>query len=83
VPVDGTPRRRRFIVSLASVMTGEATTMRWLINGRTFAMDDYPVTVERGATEVWELHNQQQGMPHPMHLHGRSFRVLGRAGSPQ
>ena len=56
---------------------------RWRINGETFEMKETPVTVQRGAREVWEIRNDKASMPHPMHLHGVPFRVLSRSGSPQ
>ena len=41
-------------------------------------------TVAAGSTHVWEFVNQPNGMgmemAHPIHLHGRQFRVLDRAG---
>jgi FtsP/CotA-like multicopper oxidase with cupredoxin domain len=41
-------------------------------------------TVTAGSTHVWELVNTQNPMgmeaAHPIHLHGRQFRVLGRSG---
>jgi len=41
-------------------------------------------TVEAGSTHVWEFVNQPNGMgmemAHPIHLHGRQFRVLDRTG---
>ena len=56
---------------------------RWRINGETFEMKETPVTVQRGAREIWEIRNDKASMPHPMHLHGVPFRVLARSGSPQ
>lgn len=56
---------------------------RWRINGKVFEMEKAPVTVQRGANEIWEIRNEKASMPHPMHLHGVPFRVLARAGSPQ
>ena len=56
--------------------------MRFLINGRTFRMDEIAFDVKRGAIEVWSIHNASSGMPHPMHLHGFSFQVLERLNSP-
>ena len=56
---------------------------RWRINGETFEMKKTPVTVPRGAKEIWEIHNDKTSMPHPMHLHGVPFRVVSRSGSPQ
>lgn len=35
-------------------------------------------TVAANSVEIWEFINQSP-MPHPMHLHGRSFRVTGRS----
>ncbi len=62
--------------------------MRWAINGRTFQMDDVAddEIVRLGSTEVWEFANESRGMgmmgmmnmPHPVHLHGKQFRVLER-----
>lgn len=56
--------------------------MRFLINGRSFNMDEIAFEVKRGAVEVWRIANPAIGMPHPMHLHGFSFQVLERIGSP-
>jgi blue copper oxidase len=73
---------RRFYLSMGH--------MRWAINGRTFQMDDVASDeiVRLGSTEVWEFYNQGGGMgmmgmtnmPHPVHLHGKQFRVLERGG---
>jgi len=56
--------------------------MRFLINGRTFKMDEIAFDVKRGAVEIWNISNPAMGMPHPMHIHGFSFQVLERIGSP-
>jgi blue copper oxidase len=56
--------------------------MRFLINGRSFKMDDIAFEVQRGAVEVWSIVNQSVGMPHPMHLHGFAFQILERLHSP-
>ena len=56
--------------------------MRFLINGRTFVMDEIAFDVKRGAVEVWSISNPALGMPHPMHIHGFSFQVLERLNSP-
>ena len=56
--------------------------MRFLINGRTFKMDEIAFDVKRGAVEIWNISNPAIGMPHPMHIHGFSFQVLERIGSP-
>jgi len=56
--------------------------MRFLINGRSFLMDEIAFDVKRGAVEIWEIGNPALGMPHPMHLHGFSFQVVERLNSP-
>ncbi len=56
--------------------------MRFLINGRTFRMEEIAFEVKRGAVEVWSISNPSIGMPHPMHLHGFSFQVIERLNSP-
>lgn len=56
--------------------------MRFLINGRSFRMDEIAFDVQRGAVETWRISNPTLGMPHPMHLHGFSFQVLERLHSP-
>ena len=61
--------------------------MNWFIDGRTFEMDAVAPeeTVVAGSTHIWEFANQPGGMgmamAHPMHLHGRHFRVLSRTGA--
>jgi len=54
----------------------------WNINGWRFNMHETPVTVQRGAREIWLLRNNRASMPHPMHIHGFQFRVLERRDSP-
>jgi len=64
--------------------------MQWMLAGRTFAMDEVAAdeTVAAGSTHVWEFVNQPNGMgmgmgmetAHPIHIHGRQFRVLDRTG---
>jgi FtsP/CotA-like multicopper oxidase with cupredoxin domain len=62
--------------------------MQWSINGRVFQMEGVAddEIVRLGSSEIWEFHNTGGGMmhmmnmPHPIHLHGKSFRVLDRSG---
>lgn len=62
--------------------------MQWSINGRTFEMEDVAgdEIVRLGTKEIWEFHNtgggmmQRMNMPHPIHLHGKQFRVIARSG---
>ena len=77
----------RMTTRLFSVTSGG---MRWLLNGRTFGMEDVAPNevVPLGAKEVWEFANLAVGMmgmrmAHPLHLHGRQFRVLTRQADPR
>jgi FtsP/CotA-like multicopper oxidase with cupredoxin domain len=60
--------------------------MEWLLGGRTFAMDDVAPeeTIPAGSTHLWEFMNLANGMgmqaAHPIHMHGRQFRVVDRTG---
>ena len=60
--------------------------MQWLLGGRTFAMHDVAPEeiVAAGSTYVWDLVNEPNPMgmtaAHPIHLHGRQFRVMSRTG---
>ena len=56
--------------------------MRFLINGRTFVMDEIAFNVKRNTVEIWSISSPTLGMPHPIHLHGFSFQVLERLNSP-
>jgi FtsP/CotA-like multicopper oxidase with cupredoxin domain len=63
--------------------------MQWLLNGRTFEMDGVAPNeiVSLDSTEVWEFDNSGPAMmgmrlAHPLHLHGRQFRVLNRQVDP-
>jgi suppressor of ftsI/bilirubin oxidase len=44
----------------------EAGQTRWLINGLAYEPDEYPIVVRRGATEIWEISNDERSMPHPI-----------------
>ncbi len=57
--------------------------MRFLINGRTFRMDEISFEVKRGAVEIWSISNPERGMPHPMHMHGFLIQVVERQNSPR
>ena len=60
--------------------------MQWMLDGRVFDMTDVADSeiVRAGSTHVWEFENTTNPMgmemAHPIHLHGRQFRVLGRSG---
>lgn len=62
--------------------------MQWSINGRIFEMEDVASDeiVQLGSKEIWEFNNTGGGMmhmmnlPHPIHLHGKQFRIIERSG---
>ena len=64
--------------------------MQWSLGGRTFDIRGVAAeeTVAAGSTHIWEFVNQPGGMgmgmgmeaAHPIHMHGRQFRVLDRTG---
>ncbi|HEV7393173.1 MAG TPA: multicopper oxidase domain-containing protein, partial [Burkholderiales bacterium] len=54
----------------------------WRINRGSYRMTDTAFSVRRGAREIWEFHNPNPAMPHPVHVHGFQYRVLERNGSP-
>jgi len=64
--------------------------MNWTINGRTFRMEEVAEDeiVQLNTLEAWEFINEAGGMgmmgamdmPHPIHIHGMQFQVLGRSG---
>ena len=60
--------------------------MRGTINNRTFEMQGVAEeeTVSLDTTEVWEFVNRggMPPLPHPIHVHGLQFKVLGRMGTP-
>ena len=70
------------------VLPVDFAMMRWLLNGRSFQMEDVAPNeiVSAGSKEIWEFTNtggtMMMGMgmrlAHPIHLHGRQFRVLSR-----
>jgi FtsP/CotA-like multicopper oxidase with cupredoxin domain len=59
---------------------------QWLLDGRTFDMHGTSPdeTVAAGSRQIWEIVNGQgmmgMQMAHPIHLHGRQFRVMSREG---
>ena len=57
--------------------------MVWRINGQTYSHEATPITVKKGAIEVWEVKNAAASMPHPFHIHGFQYQVLERKNSPE
>lgn len=86
-------RRMPTVLSSLSAATAPANPPRrmqlghngkgnWTINGGVFDPKVAALSVQRGARETWLIENAERSMPHPMHLHGFSFRVIERLGSP-
>ena len=78
------PRRLSVLEAIATdsaMMRSVALTtadMKWFINGEQYAPDRFPIEIERGAVQIWEISNDMASMPHPMHIHGFQFQVLER-----
>jgi FtsP/CotA-like multicopper oxidase with cupredoxin domain len=76
-PADG-QQSRRFDLAM--------NHMRGTINNRIFEMagvaEDETVALNTG--EIWEFVNRggMPPLPHPIHVHGLQFKVLGRLGAP-
>jgi FtsP/CotA-like multicopper oxidase with cupredoxin domain len=77
VRADGAATTRRFRFRISD-------SGRWMINDWNFLLDGHASAfrVRRGDVEAWEFTNEFRSMPHPIHVHGFSFRVLGRSKSP-
>ena len=69
-----------------TLSSSSVNSMIFTINGETYDMDAYPIQVQRGTVEIWEVTNQVgrtlSSMPHPLHIHGAMFQVMDRSGSP-
>lgn len=69
-------RMRRITLALAEM------GMKWTINGQTFDPNTISFEIDRNSVEIWHIKNEMMSMPHPMHVHGFQFQVLGRSMSP-
>jgi FtsP/CotA-like multicopper oxidase with cupredoxin domain len=60
--------------------------MEWSLGGRRFDMSEVALeeTVAAGTTHLWDFVNLPNPMgmeaAHPIHMHGRQFRVIDRTG---
>jgi FtsP/CotA-like multicopper oxidase with cupredoxin domain len=65
----------------------EMQHMQWLLNGRTFEMEEVAnnEVIPLGDLEQWEFVNQggMMLMAHPMHIHNSQFQVLERQVLPE
>lgn len=65
---------------LTATLSGGMMGYDWKINGRAFA-DTQPLTIRQGQRATLTFTNTTS-MWHPMHLHGHTFQVIRRDGSP-
>lgn len=61
--------------------TLEHQMQSFYINGLTFDMNRIDAEVKVGSVETWEIVNNN-GMPHPFHVHAEFFQILSRDGTP-
>lgn len=61
------------------VFTLERSAGVFTINGKAFDSKRIDERVSVGATEIWEVINNN-GMPHPFHVHAEFFQILSRDG---
>ena len=52
----------------------------FLINGKQYSQDRVDETVQKGATEIWEITNTSP-VAHPFHAHAIQWQVLDRNGA--
>jgi FtsP/CotA-like multicopper oxidase with cupredoxin domain len=75
------------VVGAPRVLQASMGMMRWVLNGRPFAMTEVADNehIKLGVTEDWELSNvggmMGMGVPHPIHIHGGQFQVVSRSGT--
>jgi FtsP/CotA-like multicopper oxidase with cupredoxin domain len=65
-------------IAIPMALTGSMTAYSWSINNQVWPNVTPPI-VREGQRVVLDLHNYT-GMPHPMHLHGHTFQVIGLNG---
>jgi FtsP/CotA-like multicopper oxidase with cupredoxin domain len=86
VPEPDLPSAARHELKLQGGMMGMGHGASWAINGTSMTGDGHAgmpplLTLQRGRSIVLTLRNETAWW-HPMHLHGMSFQVLNRNGSP-
>lgn len=66
-------------ISLA-MSRGMGMGMRPTLNGQSYDINRVDFQVAADSYEIWEFRNTENAMVHPMHIHGRQFRILSRSG---
>jgi len=84
IPASSAIKTRTFEISNAmehhGVPMNDGMQMRHRINGKLFDSNVIDENVSPNTNEIWVFDNSDGDEPHPMHLHGVFFQVLGRTG---
>ena len=84
IAASSTVKTRTFDISNAMEHHGypmnDGMQMRHRINGKLFDSSRIDENISANTNEIWVFDNSKGDEPHPMHLHGVFFQVLGRSG---
>ncbi|MFE3444143.1 multicopper oxidase family protein [Nocardia sp. NPDC059180] len=81
-PSPALPGALATITPLGAAATTRSFELQWyMINGQRMDMNRIDLTVQAGATEVWEVRNADN-WPHNFHIHDVRFQVIGIDGLP-
>ena len=53
----------------------------WIVNGRSFNINQISAAIPKGSAEIWDLVNPSGGWTHPIHIHFEEGRILQRFNS--
>ncbi|MDM0024033.1 multicopper oxidase family protein [Variovorax saccharolyticus] len=56
----------------------ERSSGMWSVNGQFFNVLTARATITKGATEIWEFINNDNGWQHPIHVHFEEGRILSK-----
>ncbi|GAB3179517.1 multicopper oxidase family protein [Telluribacter humicola] len=82
-PLPAATNTRTFTLDMMETMAGHGSMGSMgmhRINQKVYDPARVDEVVKKGDTEVWVFDNSKGDEPHPMHLHGVQFRVIGRTG---
>jgi bilirubin oxidase len=72
-----TGAKKQVVFSEQMSMAGGVHSMKFLVNGKQFAMNRIDLQSRVNAVELWEIINESD-MDHPFHIHGTQFQVVER-----
>lgn len=73
---------QKYDVEYTMDLNGNNMNNVWTINGKSFPNTDN-IQVKKGdLVKVKLINNSPMGVNHPMHLHGHSFQILSKNGTP-